>query len=145
MKPSGRFLKFLPLPDGCWEWKGHRDAWGYGQFKHKGTAAKAHRVSYELFVGPIPEGLVLMHKCDNPKCVRPDHLEPGTQEDNVRDRNSKGRTAMGADVQSSKLSQTMVQEIRERRSLGAERLASIYDVGVDAVKRVLANKTWKGV
>lgn len=139
--PKRRFLKFVPK--GCWEWQGRRDSHGYGQFRLEGRIRKAHRVAYELFVGEIPKGMVLMHTCDNAACVRIDHLRPGTQEENMADRDQKGRTLKGVDVSSAKLTEKTAEEIRKRRSLGYERLAVIYGVGVDAVKRVLRGKTWK--
>lgn len=65
--------------DGCWEWTGGKRR-GYGQFRNR----QAHRVVYEHFVGPIPNGFVLDHLCRNPGCVRPDHLEVVTQQENVQ-------------------------------------------------------------
>ena len=79
---------------GCWEWKGDRDSGGYGMLnaKHLGFEyAKAHRVMYEHAVEPIPDGLLLRHKCDNPPCVNPEHLIPGTTADNARDKIERGR------------------------------------------------------
>lgn len=74
-------------PDACWEWTGTRGPDGYGQVargrRSEGLAA-AHRIAYELEVGPIPEGLQLDHLCRNRACVRPDHLEPVTQQENIR-------------------------------------------------------------
>lgn len=70
-------------PDGCLEWIGARQSLGYGNFRVEGKTLKAHRFSYELNVGPIPEGLVIDHLCRNRACVRPDHLEPVTQKVNV--------------------------------------------------------------
>lgn len=81
-------------PRGCWEWSGSRNADGYGIFTatRLGLAnARAHRLLYELAVGPIPEGLLLRHSCDNPPCVNPDHLIPGTQDDNMKDMVERGR------------------------------------------------------
>ena len=87
--PRFRFLKMLPPrpTDGsCWEWTGAK--WkGYGQFGTQITPGKwrnvkAHRFAYEMFVGPIPEGLQLDHLCRNPGCVNPDHLEPVTNREN---------------------------------------------------------------
>lgn len=65
---------------GCWEWTGPKDAKGYGRHGH----FKAHRIAYELSVGPIPTGLVLDHLCRNPGCVRPQHVEPVTPAENTR-------------------------------------------------------------
>ena len=69
--------------DGCWLWSAGRDPKGYGQFQHDGRSRRAHRVAYELAVGPIPDGLVLDHLCSNPPCVNPAHLEPVTQRENL--------------------------------------------------------------
>lgn len=78
----------------CWEWNGKRNDNGYGIFnaKHLGYVnARAHRVMYEHFTGPIPDGLILRHRCDNPPCVNPGHLIPGTDADNMADMVERGR------------------------------------------------------
>jgi len=71
--------------DECWNWKGYRKKDGYGLFQSSGFAALTHRFSYELEVGPIPDGLIICHKCDNPSCVNPNHLYAGTSSDNNHD------------------------------------------------------------
>lgn len=87
----------------CWEWtgslmtrsdEGHR----YGSFYYGGRSELAHRVSWLISRGPIPEGLWVLHRCDNPGCVNPDHLFLGTQTDNMQDCARKGRAegAQGA-------------------------------------------------
>lgn len=78
---------------GCWEWRGRRLPGGYGTIPHpKGsTWLYLHRLMYERYVGPIPEGLFIRHKCDNPPCSNPAHLEPGTHADNMRDMAERGR------------------------------------------------------
>jgi len=85
-----RFLSKLCFQNGvsgCWIWQGHKDKKGYGQFKWRGRAWWAHRLSYRTFVGYIPEGMTINHKriCRNPSCVNPNHLEPMTVQDNTRD------------------------------------------------------------
>lgn len=73
------------LSNGCVEWTGRRDPDGYGFLTWKNKPTRAHRLSYETSVGPIPDGLLLRHTCDNPPCVAPNHLTPGTVSDNVWD------------------------------------------------------------
>lgn len=68
----------IAIDDGCWEWTGYVNVRGYGALKYRGKVLAAHRVSYELFVGPIPGGLQLDHLCRNRSCVRPGHLEAVT-------------------------------------------------------------------
>src|SRR5690606_28140598 len=83
MLPDRFWNKVNMRPDGCWEWQGARQSGGYGSFWWQGRVQKAHRVSYEDQMGPIPEGLVLDHLCRVRHCVRPDHLEPVTQKENT--------------------------------------------------------------
>lgn len=70
-------------PDECWEWKGNSLKSGYGIFHSSRANGYAHRYSYELLIGPIPEGLVIDHLCRNPGCVNPSHLEPVTNRENI--------------------------------------------------------------
>jgi hypothetical protein len=79
-----------PIPEGrgCWEWMGFIRPSGYGQV-HQNKLA--HRVSWELHNGPIPNGVLVLHKCDNKSCVNPDHLFLGSHRDNTQDMMSKGR------------------------------------------------------
>jgi hypothetical protein len=74
-------------PETCWEWQRSKDWNGYG-LTHRGIA---HRLAYEAFVGPIPDGMLVLHTCDNPPCCNPAHLFLGTHFDNAADRDSKGR------------------------------------------------------
>lgn len=77
--------------DDCWPWNGVCDQHGYGRVNFMNSKFKAHRVSYEMANGPIPLGLIVRHKCDNPNCVNPRHLEVGTQKDNMKDALIRGR------------------------------------------------------
>jgi len=75
----------------CWNWLGSVNNSGYGFIRWHGERYGVHRLSYELFIGNIPDGLFALHKCDNRKCVNPDHLWLGTQSDNLKDMYNKGR------------------------------------------------------
>lgn len=120
-------VKYVIDPDTlCWIWIATRHPKGYGLFgfqpegKSKSTPTLAHRASWELFVGPIPNGLKVLHNCDNPPCVNPDHLFLGTQQDNMNDMATKGRRSsacfgaqlLGSANRNSKLSDEQVEEIR---------------------------------
>lgn len=93
VKPSIRevFTSRIRTSEGCWEWTGSVSSTGYGTFRYAGVGYSAHRFAHEMFIGPIPAGLVVMHSCDNPKCVNPDHLRAGTYSDNSTDMVRKGR------------------------------------------------------
>lgn len=90
-----RFMLKVRVKPGCWIWNGTIDADGYGRCKVNCEAAYAHRASWVFVNGPIPDGLVVCHRCDNPPCVRPSHLFLGTQRDNITDAVSKGRMCRG--------------------------------------------------
>lgn len=90
-----RFWSKVRQSDGCWEWTACRTTAGYGKFRLDGQHLGAHRISYLLEYGDIPDGLWVLHDCDNPGCVRPDHLYLGTHADNVRDRVARKRDSYG--------------------------------------------------
>lgn len=86
--------KYVPDPNsGCWLWFGLLTSKGYGRFGKNGK--RAHRISYMSFVGPIPLGMCVCHRCDQPSCVNPSHLFLGTVADNQRDMQKKGRWKNG--------------------------------------------------
>ena len=85
-----RFFKFVEKTDWCWIWKGSLTDMGYGQFWNKHKDYTAHRASYRMFKGEIPNGIFVCHHCDNKKCVNPDHLFLGTAKDNTQDLIIKG-------------------------------------------------------
>lgn len=85
-----RLTPFGPKGD-CHRWTSVKMKCGYGYFWHKGKYVRAHRFAYEQAKGPIPEGLCVRHKCDQPDCVNPEHLETGTNMDNSRDMVERAR------------------------------------------------------
>jgi hypothetical protein len=138
--------------DRCWPWKGSRMPVGYGVFMVSNTprlTARAHRLAYELSVGPIPRGLCVMHICDNPPCVNPAHLRVGTLVENNADRELKGRggqrkrhgTANGA----AKLTPAQVQEIRARCAAGESQTSVARDFPINQphVSRIVREEVWQ--
>lgn len=86
------WTKVEPVASGCWEWRGSQYANnGYGQIRYKYQAVLVHRFSWSMLRGEIPEGLCVLHRCDNRPCVNPEHLFLGTYLDNARDMSQKGR------------------------------------------------------
>ena len=136
-----RFMsKVLILPNGCWEWKG-QIVQGYGVFGSGDHQYKAHRVSYTLFNGEIPEGKIIMHKCDNRGCVNPEHLVCGTQKENMHDMARKGRKVNAGPKKGYKqtpLTDAMVEEIRAS-SLTVAQISEKYHMGKPRVRRLLEN------
>lgn len=91
------FDRSEPIPEsGCWIIHGWVDRWGYGRMRIGKKQYTTHRASYILHYGDVPEGMHVLHKCDNPSCVNPEHLYAGTNDDNVRDRMDRGPKTGGA-------------------------------------------------
>lgn len=80
----------------CWIWYGDKFAQGYGRISIRGAQKKTHRVAYEVWAGPIPNGMGILHSCDNRACINPGHLRPGTDKDNTTDRYDRGRSPVGS-------------------------------------------------
>ena len=133
---------------GCWEWTASRQPGGYGQVIYNGRVTRAHRVAYLIFVGPIPPGMFVCHRCDNRACVNPAHLFLGTHNDNMRDAVSKGRMSRqgkpGESNGRAKLTRGDVSEIRLRVAQGATQisLARLYGVGPTAISRIIKGRSW---
>ena len=113
--------------DGCWIWTGASSGRGYGHIRSDWTQLLAHKFSYFLHYGPIPEGHVVRHKCDNPGCVRPDHLVAGTQKDNIADMDQKHRRnpVKGERSNLAKISDATAKDIMAALVLGRQTQAAI--------------------
>ncbi len=129
---------------GCWLWKGAPGTGGYGFVKIGGRPRRAHRVSYEWHVGPIPKGLFVLHHCDIPLCVNPNHLFLGTQADNVRDRDQKGRQARGLKQHLAQLTPKIVRKIRDSTEMGIV-LAERYGVSATTISKARRGLTWRHI
>lgn len=131
----------------CRLWTGPKhDAMGYARMFVDGRLQYVHRVAWELVNGPIPEGLVLLHSCDNPACIRAEHLSLGTQRDNVQDMLNKGRVDRRGDrANPAKLTWLQVREIRHLYSEGATRaeLSDQFGICRSQVSNIVNNRNWK--
>lgn len=129
----------------CWIWIGAmRKKVGYGCIKIKNVLHAAHRIGYELYVGPIPEGKILRHICDNPKCVNPAHMLPGTYSENTQDMIERGRGVdnSGEHHGLSKLTWEDVQKIREDTRTH-DKVAEEYGICAENVSMIKRNRRWK--
>lgn len=163
-----RFLARMPSGEGCWEWPGARNGDGYGTLRSGPRGAvrqhMAHRVSWEVHFGPIPDGMLVCHHCDNPPCIRPDHLFLGTEAMNNRDRDRKGRHRVlvgdehpqrqdpslvfrGERHWKARLTEDDVRAIRARRAAG-ETLGSLsqaFGVNEAQISAICHRRQWKHV
>lgn len=141
---ADRFWKKVEKSDGCWNWTAQRRPGGYGTIVVSNRHEMAHRVSWTLNVGSIPQGLKVLHRCDNPACVNPEHLFLGTSSDNIEDMISKQRNPRGEQHGHAKLTWPQVRLIRELRShYGKRRLAKIFGVSPSTIQFIWNGDTWQ--
>ena len=124
---------------GCWEWQKYLTGCGYGKRGHAGKVYLAHRFSWLKYKGPIPSGLHVLHRCDNPCCVNPDHLFLGTHQDNMKNRQQH---LVGSLNGRAKLTVEQVLAIRADKRLLRE-VAKDFGIGVSRVHEIRVRKTWK--
>lgn len=141
-------------PDACWPWvRAVSSANGYGVVRVAGKIQRAHRIAWELAnERPIPDGLLVCHRCDNRPCCNPAHLFVGTQSDNIRDMFAKGRDRQrhprGENHHNSKLNDEAVRDIRRRVATGGvtrQALADEYGVSTSTIVLVVKREVWKHV
>jgi hypothetical protein len=136
------FEKFFEKSEGCWIWTGaKKDKMPYGDFVFRGKKWIAHRVSYHVYKGDIPQKTLVLHLCDNPSCVNPDHLTLGTHLDNHKDMMEKGRNKV------EKLSIEQVKEIKILIEQGdsCRSIAKKYSVSNVNISNIKNKKIWSWV
>lgn len=144
-----RFTEGYLLQDDCWIWQRSKDKDGYGYIKKDKKTHKAHRISYEIHNGPVPEDKWVLHTCDNPSCVNPEHLWLGTAQENNDDMVAKGRqnhvgwAANGEKNPNSKLTQEDVDWIRANYKWGkGPEFAEKFGVGAFMINRIVRGEAW---
>lgn len=151
VKKDGPIPAHRPELGPCWPWQG-RTKRKYGVLRVGSRNATAHRRVWELARGPIPDGLEVLHHCDNPPCCNPDHLFLGTQGDNIRDMVQKGRARSGGTRGEThgmaKLTEAQVRAIRGRYAGGGETLftlAAEFGVTFSMIGMIVRRQSWKHV
>lgn len=147
-----RFWRKVDKGEECWLWTGNKRPNGYGAIQEGGKGTRtlsAHRLSFEMHSGPIPDGMVVMHTCDNPTCVNPAHLELGTYQDNMDDMWAKGRGRpainRGESSGKAKLTEELVRYIRANPERGHKDLADELGLKPNTVRGVRIGRTWRHV
>lgn len=148
-----RFFQKVVRGPKCWTWISSTSR-GYGMFWLSGRSVLAHRVSWEIHNGPIPDGMDVLHKCDRPYCVNPDHLFLGTHLDNMADMRRKNRTGprakhinVGETHPRAKLTEDDVRRIRDLYKIGLSqhKIAEKFGVNQGTVSQILSGKIWTHV
>lgn len=139
----------------CWEWNSTKNEHGYGVIGRGGKYGGmllAHRVSWKMHSGPIPDNLCVLHRCDNPKCVNPDHLFLGSRADNNADMITKGRAKhdgfLGVSNPMVKLTDSDVLEIRKLYIPGVvtqRQIAKKYNVDNTLISLIIRRKAWRHI
>lgn len=146
-----RFWQTVEKGSACWEWRGKRFPNGYGSFfatlSGKRRYLLAHREAWRFSFGSIPDGQLVLHRCDNPPCCNPEHLFLGTTQDNVNDKVRKGRArgAVGMASGNAVLTDDIVREMRRvhrEEGIGKRKLAARHGVSESTAHAILRNKTW---
>ena len=130
----------VELDDGCWWWTASTDSNGYGHVKINNVLEKAHRISYEVFNGPITDQWVL-HRCDNPTCVNPKHLFLGTNSDNMKDMYQKKRGNTAVEF-AQKLTLEQAQQIKQAEGTH-QAIANQFGIDRTMVGKIKSGVCWK--
>lgn len=142
-----RFWEKIDRTETCWNWTGNKNDKGYGHCYFRGKDVPAHRIAWEIEFGVIPEGLHVLHHCDNPGCVNPFHLFLGTNRDNVDDKVRKGRQSRlcGEACGASRCTWEEVREIRRLYACkwSARALGRKFGIAHGTVLRIVKGQTWK--
>lgn len=115
---------------------------GYGRCSYNGREQSTHRIAYQLVYGDIPEGLLVLHSCDNPPCFNPYHVSPGTQKENIQDSVSKGRMHFGESNGGVKLTPEAVYLIRES-TLSQSATGALFGISQTQVWKIKQRKKWR--
>jgi hypothetical protein len=147
---ESQLQKHIKSSNGCWIFTGCLDRDGYGVFGHgRNKQVRAHRMSYEFYVGSIPNGALVCHACDNPSCINPKHLFLGSAKDNTQDMIKKGRKASckGSSHPLAKIDESDALWIKQQRQLSRslKDIAKDLNISFQTVSSICKGTTWKHI
>ena len=144
-----RFFDKVIKKPGCWAWGGHINEHGYGRMlsSEPRTLILAHRASWVIHCGPIPSGLLVLHRCDNPGCTKPSHLYIGTQSDNMRDRALRTWRPIGEKHPRTHLKDSDIAKIRKLHREGnpPKDIATVFCITRTAVYDITQRRCWSHI
>lgn len=130
--------------EGCWGWKGHIGSHGYACLSSAYLkTSRAHRISYIIHKGKIPEGLLVLHSCHNKFCTNPNHLRVGTQKENVKDKYESNRQYIPSNLNAEKVKE--IKFILKNKKISYCKIGKLYGVSATAIARIKKEKTWKHI
>lgn len=131
--------------DGCWEWQGLIEGYGYGVLDHNRMRYRAHVLALEFDGRPVPKGMLACHHCDNRKCVRPSHLYVGTHKSNIADARSRLRFARGITNSPTKLTEEDVRQLRRLSGVSYAEAGRMFGVSRPTATRAMKGITWRHI
>lgn len=149
---KNHFFKYIIIPENdshCMEWNSYINPQGYGKIYHNGKSYRAHRLSYQIFIGLIPKNMEICHLCDNTKCINPNHLFLGSHSENMKDMSNKNRHKVlkGSKNKLSKFNEEDILDIRRRLdgNESQKNIAKDFDVYQTTISKIKLNKSWRHV
>lgn len=143
-----RLMERTVKTESCWIWTGSKFPRGYGCISFCNKNRSVHKLSYQIFIGPVSNGLEVCHKCNNKACLNPEHLYLASHKENLNHASRDGLIPFGENGSNSKLKQIDVDEIRKiykkyKKGCGCHFLARKFFVSPSTINRITSGRTWK--
>lgn len=147
-KPVPLTERYVAAPNGCWNFSGRLSSRGYGMLKWQSKNTYAHRLMYVQTHGQIPDGLWVLHHCDNPQCINPEHLYAGTPSDNAKDRENRGRgNQRYGERKSDKIphinAARIIRYMYKTKKGGYRKIGALFGISASHTRNIVTGKCWK--
>lgn len=140
-----KFNDLFDRGDGCWEWKGTIEGYGYGVIDHNMKRYRAHVLALEFDGRPVPKGMMACHHCDNPPCVRPSHLYAGTGQENADDAVARNRLRIGSAHGMAKLTEDQVTAMRQIEGVSYAEIGRMFNISRPTATKIMKHQLWRHV